>query len=332
MTTQKTTNEKALTTAKKEQDLWKTQILPSFQSPTRYSSLTKTYNVLWEILWKEQDSLLLLSSLLSVQQDHEYDTRRRQQVHVADCLKALQLCCQLLMGILEHPITILSSESTCTTSTTTNNGTETTKHEIPFIGPPLPPPPSHNDTNNKNHPHSQKQHILKQTIHRSRLLLRVLEEQSEKLPESKHEILRQYTSSNNSSEDVEAKQLCVVPMKGKHAGLYTYSVGNNNNDDDDSDDDDDEGNLLVSLDRKALEAEEQELILMASTPTPQELFFQRGFQQQLPIIYTPPPPTTTNDSQQNDKTNTTRSLLQDEWSREEFQECQERSQKRQKLS
>jgi hypothetical protein len=196
----------------------------------------------------------------------------------ADLLRALHLTCCLLIGVLEY---------VGVSSVTAANGSTCT------------------------HPHIKKHDILNQTRRRCKLLLRVLWEQhGGGLPESEHEIL------NHDILQSESRDVRVVPLEG-HPGLYSYRIngddGSCDTDDSDDDDDDDDG---ITFDRSVLEAEEQTLIWMASTPIPGE--DGNGGEQPTSVNIAPAV--------------NLQAQLQAEWSKEEYQMCQERWHKRQRVS
>ena len=243
-------------------------VLPSLQSPIRYSSLCQVHDALMEALVQEQ--ALLLPSNHTGEKDSSTggsasNDREQQQsstatptesiiVRQADYLRALQLTCKLLLGILTTP-----SVSASQTSMVLSTGEAATT----------------------------KKKVLEQTIQRCEILLEDLaahqingvdpsattrrtseataSHKTSSLPESQYSILRRNYFVDNANPHV-------VPHK-EIPGLYIYRTTDDDNNDDEtnsSTSSSDEDDNLMSLDRATLAQEEQDLIHMASTPIPGE--------------------------------------------------------------
>ena len=270
-------------------------ILPSLQSPVRFSSLCKAHDTLLDALSQEQD-------LLSSRNNHQSNLLINIAARQADYLRALQICCKLLIGILGVKLPAASASS--------NN------RLLEFTRPTKAANTGSLDTSLEK---GKRQKVLMQTIQRSKILLEDLvkivhassSEPNPDFQESQHPILR-----SKHLDD----EFCLVPHHGK-TGLYTYkksssSSSSTRDDSDDSDDDDD--SEILTFDRAALEQEERDLIQMASTPIPGE---EEGGD---PIILNG---ATENE---NDKTDYLQARLQREWSKEEIMEACQSRRKRQR--
>jgi len=269
-----------------EDTFFERTVLLALQSPTSFSLLRSAYDALLDALEANEQAMLEAGNDKggggNSEQENESELLASEQITIgrhADWLRALQVICHLLMAILD-----LHGQSTASST--------------------------------KKTPTSQQQHmLLQQTLNRSRLLVQVMAQQHPLLVATKHDNTHTVDVPESpytlfwQQKDTSFDHIRIFGHKTK-SGLYTIDYG-------DSDDEEEvDGGILLTLDRQALEEEEEELIRMANTPIPPQSILQYdevdvGLSEQERI-------------QQEQEEVALQAKLQSEWSLEIYQEACER--------